>query len=77
MKLGKTVTETLQLLRDAYGDEALSLVRVFGWHRRFILGRVLVEDDTIRPAFEFTERRRGSHQRHDKGRPYCYSAHVG
>jgi hypothetical protein len=24
VKLGKTATETLQLLRDAYGDEALS-----------------------------------------------------
>ena len=46
MKLGKTVTETLQLLRDAYGDEALSRARVFGWHRQFILGRVSVEDDT-------------------------------
>jgi hypothetical protein len=25
VKLGKTATETLQLLRDAYGDEVLSL----------------------------------------------------
>jgi hypothetical protein len=46
VKLGKAATETLQLLRDAYGDEALSRARVFGWHRRFILGRVSVEDDT-------------------------------
>jgi hypothetical protein len=46
VKLGKTATETLQLLRDAYGDEALSRARVFGWHRRFVLGRVSVEDDT-------------------------------
>ena len=29
VKLGKTATETLQLLRDAYGDEALSRARVF------------------------------------------------
>ena len=46
VKLNKTATETLQLLRDAYGDEALSRARVFGWHRRFVLGRVSVEDDT-------------------------------
>ena len=46
VKLGKTATETLQLLRDAYGDEALSRARVFGWHRRFVVGRVSVEDDT-------------------------------
>jgi len=46
VKLGKTATETLQLLRDAYGDEAFSRARVFGWHRRFVLGRVSVEDDT-------------------------------
>ena len=32
VKLGKTATETLQLLRDAYGDEALSRARVFEWH---------------------------------------------
>jgi len=46
VKLGKTATETLQLLHDAYGDEALSRARVFGWHRRFVLGRVSVEYDT-------------------------------
>jgi len=46
VKLGKTATETLQLLHDAYGDEALSRVRVFGWHRPFVLGRVSVKDDT-------------------------------
>jgi hypothetical protein len=40
--LGKTATGTLQFLRDAYGDEALSRARVFEWHRRF----VSVEDDT-------------------------------
>jgi hypothetical protein len=27
VKLGKTATETLQLLRDAYGDEALSRLK--------------------------------------------------
>jgi len=36
VKLGKTATETLQLLRDAYGDEALSRARVFGWRHENI-----------------------------------------
>jgi len=78
VKLGKTATETLQLLRDAYSDEALSRARVFGWHRRFILGRVLVEDDT-RSGRPSSSRHEDNvvHIRHDKGRPYCYSVHVG
>jgi len=46
VKLGKAATETLQLLRDAYDDETLSRARVFGRHRRFVLDRVSVEDDT-------------------------------
>jgi hypothetical protein len=46
VKLGKTATETSQLLRDTYGDEALPRARVFEWHRRFVSGRVSVEDDT-------------------------------
>jgi hypothetical protein len=32
VKLGKTAAEILQLLRDAYGDEALSRAQVFGFH---------------------------------------------
>jgi hypothetical protein len=46
VKLGKTATESLQLLHDACGDEALCWVQVFAWHRRFVSGRVSVEDDT-------------------------------
>jgi hypothetical protein len=34
VKLGKTATETLQLLRDAYGDEDLS--RAKGWRHENI-----------------------------------------
>ena len=77
LKLGKTTTETLQLLRDAYGDEALSRARVFGWHRRFALGRVSVVDDT-RSGRPSSSRNEDNMVRiNDKGRPYCYSAHVG
>ena len=57
VKLGNTATETLHLLRNAYIDEALSRARVFGWHRRFVLGRVSVEDDTRsgRPSSSWNE----------------------
>jgi len=57
VKLGKTATETLQLLHDAYSDDALSRAQVFGWHRRFLLDRVSVEDDTRsgRPSNSWNE----------------------
>jgi hypothetical protein len=42
VKVGKTAAETLQLLRYAYGDKALSQEQVFEWHSRFLS----VEDDT-------------------------------
>ena len=43
VKLGKTVTETLKMLRDIYGDS--SRTRVFEWHKQFVEGRDDVEDD--------------------------------
>jgi hypothetical protein len=46
VKLGKTAIEILQLLRDAYDDEALSQAHVLQWHRQFVSGRGLVEDGT-------------------------------
>ena len=45
VKLGKTVTETLKMLRDVYGDSSMSRTRVFEWHKRFVEGREDVEDD--------------------------------
>ena len=42
VKLGKTATETLKMLRDVYGDYSLFRTRVFEWHKRFVKGR---EDD--------------------------------
>lgn len=45
VKLKKTATETLNLLREAYGEDALSKSRVFAWHKRFSDGREDVEDD--------------------------------
>ena len=45
VKLGKTATETLKMLRDVYGDSSMSRTRVFEWHKQFVEGREDVEDD--------------------------------
>ena len=44
-KLEKTATETLKTLRDVYGDSSMSRTRVFEWDKRFVEGRMDVEDD--------------------------------
>ncbi|KAG5319638.1 GVQW3 protein, partial [Pseudoatta argentina] len=46
VKLGKTVTETYNLLKEVYGHECLSRARVFEWFKRFQDGREDVEDDS-------------------------------
>ena len=38
-KITKTVTETYQLLRQAYGEDALGRTQVYEWFRRFKEGR--------------------------------------
>ena len=45
VKLGKTATETLKMLRDVYGDSSMSNTRIFEWHKQFVEGRENVEDD--------------------------------
>jgi hypothetical protein len=46
VKLKKeTLTEYLQLLKEVYGDNVMSCTGVFEWHKRFLEGRVEVEDD--------------------------------
>lgn len=45
VKLGKTATETLSLLKQVYGDSCLSRSRFFEWFKRFKDGRDDVEDD--------------------------------
>ena len=46
VKLGKTATETMKMLRDVYGDSYMSRTRVFEWRKRFVEGREDVEDDS-------------------------------
>jgi transposase len=44
-RLGKSASETLQLLKEAYGADAMKKTSVFVWHKRFKKGRVDVKDD--------------------------------
>jgi hypothetical protein len=45
VKLGKSTTETLEMLCEAFGEHSLSQTAVFEWCSRFMAGRVSVEDD--------------------------------
>jgi hypothetical protein len=45
VKLGKSATETLEMLRDTFGEHSLSRTAVFEWHSRFKAGRLSVEDN--------------------------------
>jgi hypothetical protein len=38
-KIGKTATETYQLLQQAYGEDAVGRTQVFDWFDRFKEGR--------------------------------------
>ncbi|KAL4098417.1 hypothetical protein QTP88_023036 [Uroleucon formosanum] len=52
VKLGKSATESFNLLTEVYGDSVLSRPRVFEWHKRFREGREEVEDNqrVVRPC---------------------------
>jgi hypothetical protein len=56
VKLGKSATETLELLSQASGEHYLRLAVVFEWHSRFEAGQVLSEDDKCsgRPSISKT-----------------------
>jgi transposase len=44
VKLHKSATKTLEMLREAFGEHSLSQTGVSEWHSRFKAGRVSVED---------------------------------
>jgi hypothetical protein len=52
VKLSKSVTKTLEMLREAFGEHSLSQTAVFEWHSCFRSGQVSVEDDerSVRPS---------------------------
>jgi hypothetical protein len=43
VKLVKSATETLEMLREAFGEHSLSRTAVFEWHSRFKVSRAAVE----------------------------------
>jgi hypothetical protein len=53
----KTPTECFQLLKEVYGDNAISCTRVFEWHKQFMEVREEMEDDdrSGRPSTSKTE----------------------
>jgi transposase len=44
-KLNKSASETLQMLTEAYGADAMKTSSVFEWHKRFKEGREDVKYD--------------------------------
>jgi hypothetical protein len=56
-KLGKSASEAFQMIRQAYGEEALGHSAVFKWHKRYAQGRDSLEDEehTSRPRAVKTE----------------------
>jgi hypothetical protein len=47
MKLDKSATKTLEMLREAFGEHSLSWTAVSEWHSRFKASRVSAEDDKL------------------------------
>jgi hypothetical protein len=45
VKLGKSVTETVEMLHKDFGEHSLSRTAVFECHSRFMAGQVSVEGD--------------------------------
>jgi hypothetical protein len=43
--LKKTPKETLEMLREAYGEGAMKKTHVYKWHKRFSDGRTSIQDD--------------------------------
>jgi hypothetical protein len=57
-KLGKSASETLQILTEAYGADAMKNSSIFEWHKMFKAGREDVRDDerTGRPKINRTDK---------------------
>jgi hypothetical protein len=44
-KLGKTLVETFELLKQAYGEECMSRKQCYKWFKQFKEGRTSVSED--------------------------------
>jgi hypothetical protein len=45
VKIEKSVTETFDMLKIAFGEEAMCRTQTYGWWKRFKEGRTSVDDD--------------------------------
>jgi transposase len=45
VKIGKSVTETFEMFKIAFGKEAMCRTQTYEWWKRFKEGRTLVDDD--------------------------------
>jgi hypothetical protein len=45
VKLGKSATETLEMLHEAFGEYSSSWTAIVEWHSRFKAGQVSFEND--------------------------------
>jgi hypothetical protein len=56
LRLRKSATKTLQMLREAFGEYSLRRTAVFEWHSRFKAGRVSAKDNerSGRPSTSIT-----------------------
>jgi len=57
-KLGKTAAETVEMMRQVYGDNCLSHAQIFRWYARFKSG-VETTEDKARPGRPFSVRNKG------------------
>ena len=57
-KLGKTAAETVELIRQVYGDNCLFRAQIFRWYARFRSGVETIEDEA-RPGRPFSVRNEG------------------
>jgi len=57
-KLGKTAAETVELMRQVYGDNCFSCAPIFRWYARFKSGVETIKDEA-RPGRPFSVRNEG------------------
>jgi len=57
-KLRKTAAETVEMMRQVYGDNFLSCAQIFRWYARFKSGVETIEDEA-RPGRPFSVRNEG------------------
>ena len=57
-KLGKTAAETVESMRQVYGDNCLSRAQIFRWYARFKSAAEMIEDEA-RPGHSFSVHNEG------------------